>query len=371
MTLHYFNPETDYALASGSETYTPPMAVLAMRMSLALLPALYAEPGDAILLPPEIGDHLTDRQPFVDLAAEKNITLLRHTDIREFTSSRNLNAFRPWGWNPSLYRWMEGCGMPLSRIPSSQKVSKIRSLSHRRLTIPFMMNMEGVKTDEIAIPVEFSDIEDALRFSQNDRPVYFKAPWSSSGRGLLFTKDLERRHIEPWLRGILRSQRTVIGEIAYRRRIDFASEWECVNGKAKFLGLSTFMTSERGKYKSNAVMPQENLVTYILGNIDILEPKNDLSGIISRQRLLLENYVAPFYDGPLGIDMLVTENGNVNPCVEINLRNTMGRVAIDIQSRLSAENAPEGERQFLEKLTHTGIFSPMNFLTSLTDIGNN
>lgn len=73
-----------------------------------------------------------------------------------------------------------------------------------------------------------------------------------------------------------------------------------------FLGVSTFITSERGKYKSNVVAPQENIVAYILQHIDVYGNGNNLSVIIERQRLLLENYVAPYYEGPLGIDMLVT-----------------------------------------------------------------
>ena len=163
-------------------------------------------------------------------------------------------------------------------------------------------------------------------------------------------KDLEKRHIEPWLRGIIRSQGSVMGETAYDRILDFATEWECKDGKALFIGVSTFTTSDRGKYKSNIVAPQENIVSFILQQIDIHGKGNNLSEIIKRQSLLLENYVAPFYDGPLGIDMLVTSERNIHPCVEINLRDTMGRVAIDIQQRIISEDATELEIGFLRRL---------------------
>ena len=33
------------------------------------------------------------------------------------------------------------------------------------------------------------------------------------------------------------------------------------------------------------------------------------------------------YVGPVGIDMLADKDGRVNPCVEINLRHTMGMTA--------------------------------------------
>lgn len=49
-TLHIFNPETDYALASGRPQYTPPKNVVKLRRMLAAIPALWAEPGDDILM---------------------------------------------------------------------------------------------------------------------------------------------------------------------------------------------------------------------------------------------------------------------------------------------------------------------------------
>lgn len=54
------------------------------------------------------------------------------------------------------------------------------------------MNMGDIRNEEIQVPKEFSDINEALAFRENCGDVYFKAPWSSSGRGLLYTKDLEK-----------------------------------------------------------------------------------------------------------------------------------------------------------------------------------
>lgn len=118
-------------------------------------------------------------------------------------------------------------------------------------------------------------------------------------------------------------------------------------------------------------MPQENIVGYLLQNTEIREKGNNLASIISRQRLMLENYVAQYYEGPLGIDMMVTEEGNIHPCVEINIRNTMGRVAVDIQNRIDADDASKEEVKFLKSLTVGGIFSPMSLLSTLGDIENN
>lgn len=74
MTLHIFNPDTDYALASDSENYTPPVSILAIKRSLSLLPALYAERGDAILLPDDNPEFLQENHAFIEIISTKDIT---------------------------------------------------------------------------------------------------------------------------------------------------------------------------------------------------------------------------------------------------------------------------------------------------------
>lgn len=347
------------------------MSVLAMRSSLALLPSLYSEPGDAVLMPDNDPKFIQGNNPFLALAEDKKLTLVPPRFLKDFLHKYPKTGIRPWGWNRSLCHWLGSLGVKPEYIPSHDDVNVLRKLSHRRLTIPFLSNMEDVRSPQIDIPREFTTVEEALAFHDSIGDVYYKTPWSSSGRGLLFTKGLERRHIEPWLKGIIRSQGSVMGEKAFLRSLDCASEWECSDGQAMFLGMSTFITSERGRYKSNVVAPQETILSYILSKIAVTNPGNNMAAIIERQRLLLENYVAPFYEGPVGIDMLVTEDGDLNPCVEINLRNTMGRVAIDIRQRITAGNASDKEINILSHMTIGGIFSPMSILSKIRDINSN
>lgn len=370
-TLHIFNPETDYALASDGVCYTPPVTMAAIRESLMFMPSLFAEEGDAILLPQIPDNRLHDRRPFEELIQEKRITLVHGRDAGAFLSQYPECRVRPWGWNRALRHTLRRYGVENAYLPSENQIATLRKLAHRRLTIPFIRNSADICNPEIEVPTELTDVQSALDFAEKHGEVYFKAPWSSSGRGLLNTNGLERRHIEPWLKGIIRMQGSVMGEKSYQRKADFATEWECHQGKPLFLGLSTFLTSRRGKYKSNVVMPQDTIASNILADINVRASGNDLSKIIDRQRLLLGSYVAPYYEGPLGIDMLVTEEGNINPCVEINLRDTMGRVAIDINDRLEGDFSSDKEKLYLKALTRGGIFSPMFFLSTLDQMENN
>lgn len=51
----------------------------------------------------------------------------------------------------------------------------------------------------------------------------------------------------------------------------------------------------------------------------------------------------PEYTGALGVDMMIYRNGEqqdkIHPCVEINLRNNMGIVALEVSRKCLAEDA--------------------------------
>ena len=51
--------------------------------------------------------------------------------------------------------------------------------------------------------------------------------------------------------------------------------------------------------------------------------------VINTQRSALQSVIGDKYNGPLGIDMMVCQEGDIHPSVEINLRHTMGSIIIN------------------------------------------
>ena len=327
-TLHIFNPDSDYALSSDREYYTPPSEVLSLRKRLALLPALYAEKGDAILLLDQTSTHFNDLEHY-DVACEKSIEILTVSELETKREDFTGYLINPWGWNKNIRRILLDIVPDPSILPSMESLKKIRTLSHRRTTISFLQEIQNSDSEgrymgsEIKLPKEIFDIEEALEMFGQDKRLFFKAPWSSAGRGLLLTDDLERKHVEPWLRGIIKRQGSVMAECAYDRKIDFATEWLSTDKGAEFLGYSVFNVSRRGKYHSNVDGDQTTLKNLINSNTPW-----DLHEIVMDQKRCIDLLINPFYHGPLGIDMLITNAGNINPCVEINLRHTMGMLKL-------------------------------------------
>lgn len=317
-TLHIFNPDTDYALAADIEHYMPPAHVINVRRENALIPANYASPGDMIILTDSYSPQEIERLRYYNLCQAKGLQILTFDDLLQ--SDYNLETFNiePWGWNKQIrskiYRYITNN----SSIPSIDTLEKWRVLSHRRTTIAFL-NLMNLSRSEIILPQEISNVDDAMALYSENRAIYFKAPWSSSGRGIMLCDDLEPHHVEPWVRGIINRQRSVMAEKAYPRILDFATEWICEKGDAKYIGLSVFKTSRRGKYHANIDGTQDELYKIISEKTN-----QNLNEIINRQKVAINQIISPYYNGPLGIDMLVTESGTIHPCVEINLRHTMG-----------------------------------------------
>ena len=301
--LHIYNPETEYALASASPYYTLPESVRRLRMSKARLPEMYAGHDDAILL-------MDGADPEPDRPS--SCTLL--TPDMDIEWSRYIAS--PWGWNAQIACSLTASCPGLRGIPSAGRIDRLRKLAHRRTTINFL---KAYEVQDISLPLELDDYDTAVEFYHKHPNIFLKAPWSSSGRGVMRTDDLKPMHVEPWMRGIIRSQGSVMVEPIYDKALDCATEWTMRNGKAAFLGVSVFEASGRGKYHRNIEAGQLSLWNMI----GVLTPE-----VIEKQRHALQSVIGSDYDGPLGIDMLVTSAGTLHPCVELNLRHTMGSILI-------------------------------------------
>lgn len=273
---------------------------------MALLPCRWAKPGDAILVLDEIGHR------------DCGFKVYGPNDILPSVAD-----FQPWGWNFDLRRRLISAGADPGCLPSVEAIKRLRELSHRRTTIPFNTAVQVAGAAPLArrLPVELRSVENVLAWLAVNPGGWLKAPWSSSGRGVLRTSDLELRHIRPWAHGIIRRQGSVMAEHGVNRALDFASEWHCDDGKAEFLGLSVFETSPRGKYLRNIRSSQTDLEKRVKEYAPCWT-----SQIIAAQREALDILISPFYSGPLGIDMMADTEGLIYPCVEINLRRTMGMV---------------------------------------------
>lgn len=310
-TIHVFNPETEYALACGDAHYTPPASVVRLRRENCLLPALWAAPGDAILLSDRMSDDELTALPYHDVLVDKRMRLLRHG---ETLASFDRPAIRPWGWNASLCYRLRRMGVAAQSIPAKAEIDAIRCLAHRRFTRRMLMH---IGMDAELLPVEFDDADAALEWCGRNIGGYLKAPWSSSGRGIFRVLEAGGEDLQGWIRGVIRRQGTLVAEIGWDRIADFATEWWLHAGRVRFMGYSLFEVDAHSQYRRNLPLSQQEIY-------DTLCALGWSDDILALQMSALEELVAPRYSGPLGIDCLADLHGRINPCVEMNVRMTMG-----------------------------------------------
>jgi len=351
MILHIFNPEHDIALASNLSNFTAPHAGRQLRYDLGFLPALWAQEGDAILVEnPERAsfDYLRLVQSLKRQLGEttcfpygNKVFLTRKqlvspmetkcfsygnkvsTMCQQGKNHNKLDIIQPWGWDKALKFQLKKSGVDDALLPSDDQLTDIRNLSHRRTSAQLlpMLRQEGTIGESYECASDH-EIEELLhRYGR----LVIKAPWSSSGRGIRFL-DAERAPLSMhagWIKNILAAQGTVMAEPFYNKAKDFGMEFMCnADGTISYEGLSLFHTTN-GAYTGNILATEDRKLEMISRyvSLDLLKEVkqkvcDSLPAIIDRK-----------YVGPLGIDMMIAEE-KLHPCVEINLRRTMGHVAL-------------------------------------------
>lgn len=320
--VYLFNPEHDLALAHGAHNYTAPPFARQFRRDLRLLPSWLAPAGSFIAVPD-------------DVSIDDDCRWLsdHHLDVTPVTISQiaGLGACRihPWGWDAALRYQLLQAGVSPDNLPTDEQLDWVRCLSHRRMTIAVH---EALGESFSPHPVEFFDYDAVLEFAKTHPGCYLKMPWSGSGKGIYRVIDPQGdSHVHRWIDGALKRQGSLLCEVGFDRMQDFALECECRDGSTWLTGYSVFDSDFHSQFGTGRVAPMEELHQFLL------QQYPELDQVADDVLKALTGIVAPHYDGPLGIDMMLyrDDKGTIalNPCVEINMRMTMGMVTAAMGSR--------------------------------------
>ena len=318
--LHLFNPENDLALALGCRHYTPPPHAAQLHRAGALLPAWWADEGDAIIAPYE-------------WAGPDAAWLRERWGLNPSVIAENPPYCpAPWGWSEDARRQFILAGMDEDSLPSSATVAALRMLSHRRSSIAIL---SALGCNDL-LPEEVTDPQRVLQLEASEPGRFLKSPWSCSGRGVFCAQGLTPKALADKAAGIIHRQGSVMVENGYKKTAEFGALFTCDGSEgARFRGLSMFLTEPRGAYSGNIVAPQD----YFHSQIDSLGLTDKLSETATRLENILTDLLLPHYNGWLGIDMMAYEGydgkPHLHPCIELNLRMTMGVAAMKIAERIS------------------------------------
>lgn len=335
MNLYYFNPGCEIEVAAGKAVYSLPKYPAMLERDLSVLPMCFAERGDCVVTSP------TQDADFKAFWGDYFGCEFVGADDRR-AMSREFDFFKPWGISPRILRIGEKYNFSSTyhNSPVGQWKDEHKQLFSRATSAEIFRRMaasNGYDEDRFVIKNQLPKIakswDEALAFFNSSvSGAVFKAIFGSSGRGVRILKNNEMTsNLENWIRSIIKTQGAIECEHFFEKVADFSCHYDIVDSRAKFVGISTFDTSETGAY-----------IGSIVGRCAEIPFIKDLTveDVAKLQTAaLMESPYTKYYCGPLGIDCMVyREDGRlkINPCIEINCRHSMGRLAMEIEDLVGA-----------------------------------
>lgn len=260
-----------------------------------------------------------------------------------------------WGWDTPLVRSLSKAGY--TDLPTPAQLSEIRALSSRRTAVEVLARLRRklsslpltgesrfiTTAEELAVLFPLcpkqntqtkADISKSAALTPPTPTHILKEPYSSSGRGIRPTGPSLTPQLRQWALRCIREQGGVCVEPYYINKVmDLALEFTVTETEIRYDGLSVFLTHANNTYKGNVVAGQETLESMASRYI---EP----AALCAVRQALQEELSAVFigkYLGPIGVDMMIlqTDGGYaLHPCLEINVRRTMGNLALRMPSLL-------------------------------------
>lgn len=329
--IHYFNPGHETAVLNGSPYYMAPSNVSKMQQEMAFLPAWYASADDFVFVNNDFNityfDYLVDNLGYFT-APVREIDLPSHINERICL----------WGISPqAIHFWEELQSKTQTEFVLPEWHDEYFWLNSRMAAKDCLSDLVScVKDISKSIIPEFcsslSDIEKAIKNYQVQ--ILAKAPYSSSGRGLLWLPQTGLTQTERQiLHGILKKQELVSLERVLDKQTDFAMEFVADGkGNVEFVGCSLFATNKKGAYEGNFLWSQIAIKEYLLQQIPVVLFDN----VKEQLKEILSHRYASIYSGCIGVDMMIYKEEGIyklHPCVEINLRYNMGYLSLCFSER--------------------------------------
>lgn len=306
--MNIFNPEHDLCLANGDPNFVPPESALKFGRDCAGLTSLI-ETGEGII---------------------------------------------PWGWDAVLKRRLLREGIPETMLPDDAALARIRELSNRKNAVAadsfIRRHLQEILsgrsfggrpyTDFLTgnAPVIAESVPEVVSYVGKYGNAVAKAPWSGSGKGLRWLRAGELSDNDlGWCRNVIAKQGAV--EVECREKVvrDFAMLFHISHGEVRFEGFSMFF-NENGMYRGNVLASDG----WILGKLSGYVPE---AIVLAVKDILTEYFLEEFagsYEGYAGVDMFMCRVAEgrfrLSPCVEINVRMTMGLLARRLHDRYPCED---------------------------------
>ena len=341
--LFRFNPTCEMAVANGQISYMPPAHLRKFEYDLATLPSFLGDKNDFVYVPESVN------QQFIEYLSIFGFELPRFiSSADELTSSDKIDLLCPWGWSPVEHKkfrpFLQFCHKNWFEHPFSQWKNEQKNLLSRETTCSFISQLNKIDrkkynlVDIPVIPLKIKNLDDLKTLTDIIQPpVLLKTPLSASGRGHFKIRDIDE-HAEQnaWVKSKFRQQGIFYAEPFLKKVLDVSFHFMVEPNEISFLGTVFFETDVKGQFTGCYIrFPEKEDLDIIF----IEESCKQATDLLLNELKLFE--INKKYQGPLGIDAIFFEKEDssikLNPCIEINLRHTMGLINLFLRKRIHPE----------------------------------
>jgi hypothetical protein len=330
-------------VSNGTASYMPPLHLRLFRNDLDTLPAFFGNQNDIILV------HKKPDTLFIEYLNALGFNLpIFLSSANELTTHHKIDTLSPWGWSPAAHKTLSPFSDFLTtewtKHPMSKWTNDIPSLLSRNTTYNFIKLLAKINDKSynlLYIPtsnIKIENLRDLQTITNHIQPpILLKTPWSASGRGLFKIRNLNEQPEEnAWLKAKLKQQKALYAEQYLKKILDVSFHFFIEEHKITFMGNTFFETDSKNRFTGCYLRMPENppIDTALISDAC----KQSSALLLNGLKLLNIN---SSYQGPLGIDAIFFEKTDntikLNPCVEINMRYTMGLLNLFLRKRVHPE----------------------------------
>lgn len=320
-TIHLANTDFEFELAGVNSNLALELSWQRHPLCLQLqfLPLLYASADEAVAV-----THLPDHQFLEALGhlawrQQESLPILLPLSASTIPYEQCLS----WGASKKIEQWAQSKKIHYL-IPPWEIVKEINSKAFSFTLSPPLQHSALISNSR--------ELEDWLKDGKIEQRV-LKTCFGLSGRGHTFInadtplETIYRICEKEWSRSL-----PLIGEPWLDRFLDFSTQWH-IGEEIQFIGSTLFEADTRGVYKSTWAGPESILFASYLSH---LERHKEIAFSI------LQKIKQNGFFGYLGIDAFLYRTPQkeiqLRPLVEINGRQTMSLVALQMQKRWFPQN---------------------------------
>jgi uncharacterized ferritin-like protein (DUF455 family) len=250
--------------------------------------------------------------------------------------NRKLGGLRPWAWSPDAVEALKPYAAGVSEKVDWQWRDDFPSAWFSK-EIGRRLEQDLDVSDGRAVVCR--NVESAMALP-GEGAFLFKAAYACAGRG-------HRRNVgdldglRRWLEHVIACHGCVIAEPWLERVMDFSALYEMKAGKVDLVGMTRIENDAAGRFRGISVAPKwskllaKEVAEFLFSDVQCMQ---------WYERKIPEAIASllPGYAGPVGVDAMVYRRSDgtlaLRHVVELNVRMTMGRVALELQRKL----APSG-----------------------------